>query len=64
MSARCRSLKVTMSTTRRNDVALIGIVFMACGIAALAIGASLVERLLIAGGLWSAAAATFATARR
>jgi hypothetical protein len=53
-----------MSVEKRNDVALIGIVLLACGIAALAIGASLAERLLVAGGLWSAAAAVFAAARR
>jgi hypothetical protein len=53
-----------MSTTRRNDVALIGIVLLACGIAVLAAGAGLAERLLFAGGLWSAAVAAFAAARR
>jgi hypothetical protein len=53
-----------MSTTRRNDLALIGIVLLACGIGILATGADLAERLLVAGGLWSAAFAAFATARR
>jgi hypothetical protein len=53
-----------MSTTRRNDLALIGIVLLACGIAMLATGAGLAERLILAGGLWSAAVAAFATARR
>jgi hypothetical protein len=53
-----------MSTTRRNDVALVGIVLLACGIAVLAVGASLGERLVFSGGLWSAAVAAFAAARR
>ena len=53
-----------MSTTRRNDVALVGIVLIACGIAMLATGMGLVERLLSTGALWSAAFAAFATARR
>jgi hypothetical protein len=53
-----------VSTTKRNDVALIGIVLLACGIAALAVGAALAERLGLAAGLWSAALVAFATARR
>lgn len=53
-----------MSATRRNDVALIGIVLLACGIGILATGASLAERVLVAGGLWSAAVVVFAAARR
>jgi hypothetical protein len=53
-----------MSTTRRNDLALIGIVLLACGIGMLATSAVLAERLLTAGGLWAAAVAAFATARR
>jgi hypothetical protein len=53
-----------MSTTQRNDVALIGIVLLACGIAALALAAGLAERLVFAGGLWSAAVVAFAAARR
>jgi len=53
-----------VSTTQRNDVALIGIVLLACGIAVLATGAGMAERLLMAGGLWTAALATFAAARR
>jgi hypothetical protein len=57
-------LELTVSTTKRNDVALIGIVLLACGIAVLATGAGLVERLLLAGGLWTAAVAAFAAARR
>lgn len=57
-------LALTVSTTKRNDVALIGIVLLACGIAALATGADLAERLVLAGGLWAAALATFAAARR
>ena len=54
----------TVSTTKRNDVALIGIVLLACGIAALAAGVGLAERLGLASGLWGAAALSFAAARR
>jgi hypothetical protein len=58
-------LALTMSTTKRNDVALLGIVLLACGIAALAVqGAALAERLALAAGLWTSAAVTFAAARR
>jgi len=57
-------LGLTVSTTKRNDVALIGIVLLACGIAALAAGAGLAERLALATGLWGAAAMAFAAARR
>ncbi|MGN6871105.1 MAG: hypothetical protein ACTHMY_22145 [Solirubrobacteraceae bacterium] len=57
-------LGLTVSTTKRNDVALIGIVLLACGIAALAAGVDLAERLVLAAGLWSAASVAFATARR
>jgi hypothetical protein len=53
-----------MSATRRNDLALFGIVLLACGIGILATGASLAERGVMAGGLWAAALAAFATARR
>ncbi|HUA46549.1 MAG TPA: hypothetical protein VMA77_15060 [Solirubrobacteraceae bacterium] len=53
-----------MSTTRRNDLAVIGIALLACGIAMLASGAGLAERVLLAGALWSAAAAAFVAARR
>ena len=53
-----------MSTTKRNDIALIGIVLLACGIAALVVGASLTERLALTAGMWSAAVVAFATARR
>ena len=52
-----------MSSTRRNDVALIGIVLLACGIAVLASGTALVERAAFAGMLWTAAMAAFAAAR-
>jgi hypothetical protein len=57
-------LGLTVSTTTRNDVALIGIVLLACGIAALATGVGLAERLTLVGGLWGAAALVFAAARR
>jgi hypothetical protein len=53
-----------MSTTRRNDLTLIGIVLLACGIAVLATGADLSERLGLAVALWTAAIATFAAVRR
>ena len=53
-----------MSTTKRNDVALFGIVLLAGGIAALATGVGLAERLALAAALWGAAAVAFATARR
>lgn len=57
-------LALTVSTTKRNDVALIGIVLLAGGIAALAAGVGLAERLMLAAGLWGAATAAFAAARR
>jgi hypothetical protein len=57
-------LGLTVSMTKRNDVALIGIVLLACGIAALATGVGAVERMLLAAGLWGAAAVAFAAARR
>ena len=58
------TIPLTMNTTRRNDLALIGIVLLACGIGILATGAGLAERLALAGSLWSAAFAAFAKARR
>jgi hypothetical protein len=57
-------LALTMSTTKRNDIALMGIFLLACGIAVLATGTALLERVVLATGLWSAAVATFAAARR
>jgi hypothetical protein len=57
-------LVLTVSTTTRNDVALIGIVLLACGIAVLASGTGLPERLLMAAGLWGGALVAFAAARR
>ena len=42
----------------------IGIVLLACGIAALAIGSGVAERLVLACGLWAAAAAVLTAARR
>jgi hypothetical protein len=57
-------LALTVSMTKRNDVALIGIVLLACGVAVLATGAGLAERLVLAAGLWTAAAVAFAAARR
>jgi hypothetical protein len=53
-----------MSITRRNDLALMGIALLACGIAILATGAGLAERLALAAGLWGAATAAFVAARR
>ena len=57
-------LVLTVSTTKRNDLALIGIVLLACGIALLATGAGLAERVAMASGLWGGALAAFAAARR
>jgi hypothetical protein len=57
-------LVLTVSTTKRNDLALIGIVLLACGIALLATGAGLAERLLMAAGLWGGAMVAFTAARR
>src|SRR5205814_1022223 len=57
-------LGLTVSTTKRNDVALIGIVLLACGIGVLATGGDLTERVAAAGSLWIAALAAFAAARR
>ncbi len=57
-------LGLIMSTTARNDIALIGIVLLACGLAALAAGAGLADHLALTGGLWSAAALAFVAARR
>jgi hypothetical protein len=54
----------TVSATKRNDVALIGIVLLAAGIGVLATGVGLGARLLLAAGLWSAAAVVFVAARR
>jgi len=53
-----------VSTTRRNDLALIGIVLIACGIAVLASSTALAERATLAAGLWTGAVAVFAAARR
>ena len=53
-----------VSTTKRNDIALLGIVLLACGIAALLAGVELTERLALTAGMWSAAAVAFAAARR
>ncbi len=57
-------LGLTVNTTTRDDVALIGIVLLACGVGLLATGAGLAERLMLAGGLWGAAFVAFAAARR
>jgi hypothetical protein len=54
----------TVSTTKRNDIALIGIVLLACGITALATGVGVAARVALAAGLWGAAAVAFAAARR
>ena len=57
-----------MVTTRKRlrsyDIALIGIVLVACGIAALASASRLGDGLLLAGAPWALALATFAAARR
>jgi len=57
-------LALIVTTTKRNDIALIGIVLLACGIGMLATGVGLAERAAFAGSLFSAAAAVFAAARR
>jgi len=54
----------TRKRLRSYDVALIGIVLVACGIAALASASALGLGLLLAGAPWSLALATFAVARR
>jgi hypothetical protein len=57
-------LGLIVSTTKRNDVALIGIVLLAGGIAALVTAVGVAERLMLVAGLWGAAAVAFAAARR
>lgn len=57
----------TVSTHKRlssYDIALIGIVLVACGIAALASASQLDDGLLFAGAPWALAVATFIAARR
>ena len=54
----------TRKRLRRYDIALIGIVLLACGIAVLAAAPRLGYGLPLAGALWSSAAATFSVARR
>jgi hypothetical protein len=57
----------TVSTHKRlssYDIALIGIVLVACGIAALASASRLGDGLLFAGAPWALAVATFIAARR
>jgi hypothetical protein len=48
---------------RSNEVALIGIVLLAGGIAVLASGPRLPDRFPLAGALWAGALAMFAAAR-
>jgi hypothetical protein len=57
-------LVLTVSTTKRNDVALLGIVLLACGLGLLITGAGLAERLVLAASLWGGALVAFAAARR
>jgi hypothetical protein len=55
-----------MTTSKRmssNDMALIGVVLLALGIAVLATGAGLLETATVTAGLWTSAALTFASAR-
>ena len=54
----------TRKRLRSNDIALIGIVLIACGVAALASASGLGDGLLLAGAPWTLALATFAAARR
>lgn len=46
-----------------NDLALIGVVLLAAGIAVLAAGTGLAETLVGAVGLWTSALVVFAAAR-
>ncbi len=57
-------LVLTVSTTKRNDMALLGIALLACGLGLLATGAGLAERLVLAAGLWGGAVVAFLAARR
>lgn len=54
----------TRKRLRSYDIALIGIVLVACGIAALASASRFGDGLLLAGAPWTLALATFAVARR
>jgi hypothetical protein len=49
---------------RSYDIALIGIVLLACGIAAIASVPGIALGLPLAAALWSSAVGTFAVARR
>lgn len=49
---------------RRDEIALIGVVLLACGIAALAVGGELPYRLLSALAAWLGALACFFVAHR
>jgi len=70
----CRLVYVAVKNTRTNadvgarmrsyDIALIGIVLLACGIAALASVPGIAFGLPLAAALWSSAVGTFAVARR
>jgi hypothetical protein len=55
---------VSRKRLRSNDLALIGIVLLACGIAILAAGAGLGERLAATAGLWTSALVVFGAARQ
>ncbi len=55
---------VTRKRLRSNDLALIGIVLLAAGIAVFAAGADLAERLGVAAGLWTSALGVFGAARQ
>jgi hypothetical protein len=54
----------TRKRLRSYDIALIGIVLVAFGIAALASASQLGDGLLFAGAPWALAVATFVAARR
>jgi hypothetical protein len=54
----------TRKRLRSYDIALIGIVLVACGIAALARAPHIGDGLLFAGAPWTLAVATFVAARR
>jgi hypothetical protein len=58
------AIVTTRNRLRSYDIALIGIVLLACGIAVLATVPQIGAALPFAGGLWAGALITFAEARR
>lgn len=65
MTVKDRSADADVGARMRSyDIALIGIVLLACGIAALASLPGIALGLPLAGALWTSALTTFAVARR